>query len=147
VANQPVSVAIDASGRKFQHYTSVSIGDEPVPRSDHQMEVLFLAMNCLFFQSCITCVQGIFNGPCGTNLDHGVTAVGYGSENGKDYWIVKNSWSADWGEAGYIRIRRNVAAATGKCGIAMDASYPVKGSPNPTTTAGAAMDVLKMALA
>jgi len=41
VANQPVSVAIDASGRKFQHYTSVSIGDEPVPRSDHQMEVLF----------------------------------------------------------------------------------------------------------
>ncbi|XP_066371974.1 oryzain alpha chain-like [Miscanthus floridulus] len=112
VANQPVSVAIDASGRKFQHYTS-----------------------------------GIFNGPCGTNLDHGVTAVGYGSENGKDYWIVKNSWSANWGEAGYIRIRRNVAAATGKCGIAMDASYPVKGSPNPTATAGAAMDVLKMALA
>jgi len=47
VANQPVSVAIDASGRKFQHYTSVSIDDEPVPtRSDRQiMEVLFLAMN------------------------------------------------------------------------------------------------------
>jgi len=89
-------------------------------------------------------MQGIFNGPCGTNLDHGVTVVGYGSENGKAYWIVKNSWSDSWGEAGYIRIRRNVFLPVGKCGIAMDASYPVKDTYGPAATA---MDVLKMVLA
>ena len=59
-----------------------------------------------------------------------MTAVGYGSENGRDFWIVKNSWSDGWGEGGYIRMARNVSARAGKCGIAMEASYPVKTGPN-----------------
>ncbi|XP_062229636.1 low-temperature-induced cysteine proteinase-like [Phragmites australis] len=96
VAHQPVSVAIEASGRAFQLYRS-----------------------------------GIFDGRCGTSLDHGVTAVGYGSENGKDYWIVKNSWGTRWGESGYIRMARNIDVFAGKCGIAMEPSYPVKDGPNP----------------
>ncbi|KAK4782266.1 hypothetical protein SAY86_016368 [Trapa natans] len=97
VANQPISVAIEAGGRQFQLYQS-----------------------------------GIFMGTCGTALDHGVAAVGYGTENGVDYWIVKNSWGSSWGENGYIRMQRNIGGtATGKCGIAMEASYPIKKGLNP----------------
>ncbi|KAE8659130.1 hypothetical protein F3Y22_tig00116964pilonHSYRG00158 [Hibiscus syriacus] len=67
--------------------------------------------------------SGVFKGICGTQLDHGVVDVGYG----KDYRIVKKSWGDQWGESGYIRMERNLGnTATGKCGIAMEASYPIK---------------------
>ncbi|KAH7674406.1 Actinidain protein [Dioscorea alata] len=75
--------------------------------------------------------SGVFTGRCGTELDHGVTAVGYGTDKGKDYWIVKNSWGKDWGESGFVRMERNINATTGKCGIAMEASYPIKKGQNP----------------
>jgi C1A family cysteine protease len=69
--------------------------------------------------------KGIVKHFCGTSLDHGVLLVGYGTESGTDYWIVKNSWGATWGEAGYIRIFNNgVEGKPGVCGLQQSASYP-----------------------
>lgn len=63
---------------------------------------------------------------CGTKLDHGVLAVGYGTENGNDYWLVKNSWGTSWGDKGYVKIGRSDSTNDpGICGIAMQPSYPV----------------------
>ena len=55
---------------------------------------------------------------CGTTIDHGVVLVGYGTdaELGMDYWLVRNSWGADWGEDGYVRLERQAADAQ-PCGI------------------------------
>jgi len=59
---------------------------------------------------------------CGTLLDHAVIAVGYGSENGKDYWILRNSWGTGWGESGYMRIAAS-ASGEGVCGVQKEAHW------------------------
>jgi xylem cysteine proteinase len=97
VSVQPVSIAIEASGRDFQHY-----------------------------------VTGVFTGKCGTDLDHGVLLVGYGTTAGYKHWIVKNSWGTSWGQKGYILMQRlGSVKKSGLCGINMMASYPIKTGPNP----------------
>ena len=94
--------------------------------------------------------SGIYNGCNQVNpeIDHAVVLVGYGSENGQNYWLVRNSWSASWGEAGYIKLHRGddeqntcgldikpldgsaCAGQTdpvwvcGTCGILYDTAYP-----------------------
>jgi C1A family cysteine protease len=52
----------------------------------------------------------------GTSLDHAITAVGWGSESGQEYYIVRNSWGTSWGESGYIRIATQ-ESGKGVCGI------------------------------
>lgn len=97
LAQQPVSIAIEADQSSFQLYKS-----------------------------------GVFTGACGTNLDHGVLLVGYGTMNGLDYYILKNSWDVTWGSQGYMYIARGVDASgkpynggKGQCGLLMQGVYPV----------------------
>lgn len=70
--------------------------------------------------------SGVFTGECGTALDHGVLAVGYGPAAGAEpaYYKVKNSWGSTWGDAGYIRIEKGNNQTGGTCGILTSASFP-----------------------
>ena len=115
---------------KLSHHAASIAGYQDVPANDegalmaavsHQPVSVAIDAGGLDFQLY---TGGIFSGPCGTDLNHAVTVVGYGKgARGIKYWIAKNSWSSNWGDHGYILMKKDVAAK-GLCGIAMAASYP-----------------------
>ena len=54
-------------------------------------------------------------------LNHAVLVLGYGTENGRDYWLIKNSWGIEWGIKGYLKLARN---SNNMCGIGTSQYYP-----------------------
>uniref|UniRef100_A0A0D9W2N7 Peptidase C1A papain C-terminal domain-containing protein n=1 Tax=Leersia perrieri TaxID=77586 RepID=A0A0D9W2N7_9ORYZ len=68
---------------------------------------------------------GVMTGSCGTDLDHGIAAIGYGTaSDGTKYWLLKNSWGTTWGENGFLRMEKDISDKRGMCGLAMQPSYP-----------------------
>jgi cathepsin L len=104
-------------------YTDVTSGDENALINAVSIGPVSVAIEA--DQACFQFYQsGILSDPsCGTNLDHGVLAVGYDQNN--KYWIVKNSWGTSWGMNGYIEI----AMGMDECGINTEPSYPTGGKP------------------
>jgi len=82
---------------------------------------LSIAMDAGILQSYTSGIIDPTAGECSkTSLDHAIVIVGFGTLNGKDFWIVRNSWGESWGEQGYFRIIRG----KGACGLNAGVVFP-----------------------
>lgn len=111
------------TGVRIQKYEDIAKGDCKGLQQAIALQPVSVAVAANAFQFYS---KGVFSTLfCGSGLNHGVVAEGYGTDNGKDFWLVRNSWGEKWGEAGYIRLNRAIQISTGMCGICEAASYPI----------------------
>jgi cathepsin L len=125
--------ATDGTCRTCQEAVKISGYTDVTPKSEEQMRAavsqhpvsVAIEADSFSFQFYS---GGVLSSDCGAELDHGVLVVGYGEDNGKKFWKVKNSWGESWGESGYLRIERGSGAndGAGMCGILSVPSYPTQ---------------------
>lgn len=119
IAMQPISIAIQADQVRRTRSCPNSICSSC--DSSHRLCEQFVFQ---FYKSGV-----LTDDSCGKDamIDHGVLAVGYGTdlETQKPYWLVKNSWGAGWGSEGYVKLGRDSANEFGMCAILKMASFPV----------------------
>jgi cathepsin F len=102
-------------GARISNFTMISHDEAQMAAYSFQHGPMSIAADAAEWQFYI---GGVFYLPCGKSLDHGILIVGWGVETDildekMPYWIVKNSWGADWGESGYLKLERG----TGECGL------------------------------
>merc|ERR1711862_990153 len=100
---------------KITDYSVISQDEDQIAAALEKYGPLSIGIDADPFQ---TYSSGVLDVPCGSRLDHGVAIVGYGEDNGKQYWKIRNSWGTRWGEDGYIRVVRG----KGECGLNTDVS-------------------------
>ncbi|KAF6262807.1 hypothetical protein COO60DRAFT_573038 [Scenedesmus sp. NREL 46B-D3] len=124
--------------RKLADRHAVTIdGYEDVPKNDEYALKQAISQQPVAVGICASPAMQFYRGgvidTCCSELNHGVLAVGYGTDEatGHPYYLIKNSWGGSWGEQGFFRLKYGTSKE-GLCGIATTASYPVKTSPNPS---------------
>jgi len=108
------------SGVMYDHsQTDVSATTSAITNAAYQ-QVLSVAIQAdtTTFQSYTSGV--ITSSLCGTNIDHAVAITGYNQSG--NYYIVRNSWGASWGNKGYVWI--GMSSGKGICGINQYVAYP-----------------------
>ncbi|XP_031495350.1 probable cysteine protease RD19B [Nymphaea colorata] len=96
---------------KMANFSIVSTDEDQIAAHLVKHGPLSVAINSKFMQSYVGGVSCPLI--CSKRLNHGVLLVGYGSgEYAKErlrklpFWLIKNSWGADWGEDGYYKVCR-----------------------------------------
>ena len=113
--------------RKWSKVDGV-ISDKNIMTAVQQVGPVTVAIDADYMQSY---TSGVYDSTqCTTTINHAVVIVGWGTQNGVDYWIVKNSWGTLWGEQGYVRMKRGKTNG-GLCGINTLLYYPILNNATP----------------